>query len=106
MNSRLDMLKQLVEEHPAEVLPRYGLAVELANQGHTEEALQQFAKLLEQHPNYTAGYQMSAQTLLRAGRTDEARQLLHDGIASARREGNAKAEGEMQQMLDEIQIES
>jgi hypothetical protein len=40
--------------------------------------------------------------LLRAGRSDEARQLLQDGIACAKREGNAKAEGEMQGMLDEI----
>ena len=102
MTSRLEMLKQLVDEHPSEPMPRYGLAVELASQGQVEEALQQFAKLLEQHPNYTAGYQMSAQTLLRAGRNDEARQLLHDGIASARREGNAKAESEMQGMLDEL----
>jgi predicted Zn-dependent protease len=103
MSSRLDMLKQLVEEHPSEAFPRYGLAVELANQGQTEAALQQFAKLIEQHPDYTAGYQMSAQTLLRAGRTDEARQLLQEGITCAKREGNTKAEGEMQGMLDEIQ---
>src|SRR5205807_2997598 len=103
MTSRLEMLQQLVDEHPTETLPRYGLAVEYANQGKLEEALQQFAKLLEQHPDYTAGYQMSAQTLLRAGRNDEARQLLQDGIASAKREGNAKAEGEMQGLLDEIQ---
>jgi predicted Zn-dependent protease len=102
MTPRLDMLKQLVDEHPTEPMPRYGLAVELANQGQVDEALQQFAKLLEQHPNYTAGYQMSAQTLLRAGRNDEARQLLQDGIASARRERNSKAEGEMQGMLEEL----
>lgn len=103
MTSRLEMLKQLVDDHPSEPMPRYGLAVELASQGEVEAALQQFAKLLEQHPNYTAGYQMSAQTLLRAGRNEEARQLLQDGIASAQRERNAKAESEMQGMLDEIQ---
>lgn len=102
MTSRLEMLKQLVDEHPGEAFPRYGLAVELANQGQSDEALQQFAKLLEQHPNYTAGYQMSAQTLMKLGRNDEARQLLQDGIASAKREGNSKAEGEMQGMLDEL----
>ncbi|HZU21910.1 MAG TPA: tetratricopeptide repeat protein [Terriglobales bacterium] len=103
MNARLDMLKQLVDEHPGEAFPRYGLAVEYANRGDIEAALQQFAKLLEQHPNYTAGYQMSAQTLLRAGRSEEARGVLAEGIASARREGNSKAEGEMQAMLDEMQ---
>lgn len=98
------MLQHMVEEYPGEIMPRYGLAVELANQGQTEEALQHFAKLVEQHPDYTAAYQMSAQTLLKAGRNDEARQLLQDGIASAKREGNSKAESEMQGMLEEIGI--
>ena len=102
MNSRLEMLRQLVDEHPQEAFPRYGLAVELANQGQLEDALQHFAKLIEQHPNYTAGYQMSAQTLLRAGRNQEARRLLQDGIASAKREGNAKDEGEIQGILHEL----
>jgi predicted Zn-dependent protease len=102
MPSRLEMLQQLVNEHPAEAMPRYGLAMEYANQGQTQEALQQFAKLLEANPDYVAGYQMSAQTLIRAGRGDEARQLLQDGIAAAKRAGNSKAEGEMQQMLEEL----
>ncbi|MBV8206272.1 MAG: tetratricopeptide repeat protein [Acidobacteria bacterium] len=95
------MLLQMVEEHPAEAFVRYGLALEYANQGRNGEALEQFAKLLEQNPAYTAGYQMSAQLLLRLGRLEEAKQHLEKGIAAARAEGNAKAEGEMQQMLEE-----
>src|SRR2546421_9398234 len=59
---RLQQLEQLVAEHPAEPFARYGLALEYANLGQTEAALQQFAKLLEQHPDYIPGYQMSAQT--------------------------------------------
>jgi hypothetical protein len=47
-------------------------------------------------------FQMSAQTLLKLGRTDEARQRLHDGLAAAARTNNAHAASEMQAMLDDI----
>ena len=102
MSDRLESLKQLVSEYPNDAFARYGLALEYANSGQTETALQEFAKLLEQHPEYTAGYQMAAQTLLREGRNDQARQLLQEGIACARRSRNSHAENEMQQMLDEL----
>src|SRR5919205_4534209 len=102
MSERLESLKQLVTEYPNDALARYGLAMEYANSGQTETALQEFAKLLEQHPEYTAGYQMAAQTLLREGRNDQARQLLQEGIACARRARNAHAENEMQQMLEDL----
>jgi hypothetical protein len=47
---------------------------------------------------------MAAQTLARAGRNQEAKSLLAEGIASARRTGNAHAEREMQAMLDELEL--
>ena len=45
---------------------------------------------------------MSAQTLLKLGRTAEARQRLTDGLAAAARTSNAHAASEMQAMLDDI----
>src|SRR5215470_13117409 len=96
---RLEQLEQLVAAHPNDPLARYGLAMEYANAGQTETALQQFAQLLELHPDYIGGYQMSAQVLIRAGRNHEARQLLQEGIGRAQRVGNAKAANEMQGML-------
>ena len=102
MTTRLQQLEQLVAEHPADPLARYGLAMEYANAGQTDTALQHFARLLEQHPDYIGGYQMSAQVLMRAGRNGEARQLLHEGISRAQKARNGKAAAEMQAMLDEI----
>jgi hypothetical protein len=43
---------------------------------------------------------MAAQTLANAGRTEEAKRMLADGIASAKRTGNAHAQSEMQGMLE------
>ena len=73
--------------------------MEYANQGQTEASLAEFERLLLTHPDYTAGYFMAAQTLVKAGRTDEAKERLDQGIASAQRTGNQHALSEMQALL-------
>ena len=101
-----EMLGQILAQNPQDAFARYGLAMEYAGQGNTAAALEQFSTLLAQHPDYTAGYFMAAQTLARAGRTEEAKVHLQQGIASAARTGNHHAEGEMQAMLEELNFQS
>lgn len=96
------MLSQFLEQNPGDAFARYGLAMEYSRTGQTEQALEQFSKLLELHPDYTNGYFMAAQTLERAGRTPEAKKMLENGIAAAKRTGNKHALSEMSGMLDEI----
>lgn len=96
------MLQEILAQNPNDAFARYGLAMEYANKGETEAALSEFARLLEANPDYTAGYQMAAQTLMRAGRSDEARAKLEAGIACATRMRNQHARAEMEGMLDEL----
>ena len=96
---RVAMLTEILAENPNDAFARYGLAMEYSNQGEVDRALDEFAKLLSAHPDYTAGYFMAAQTLARANRPDAAKKLLNDGIVSARRTGNAHAQSEMEEML-------
>jgi tetratricopeptide (TPR) repeat protein len=77
--SRLEMLSQFLKENPHDSFARYGLAMEYSRTGDSERALQEFARLLETNPDYTAGYFMAAQTLARSGRTEEARKTLSIG---------------------------
>ncbi len=81
---------------------RYGIAMELAKGGATDEALREFDVLLGNDPDYTAGYFMAAQTLANVGRTGEAIERLKAGVACAARTGNQHALSEMQGMLDEL----
>lgn len=97
-------LKEILAQDPKNTLARYGLAMEFGGQGQTEAALAEFAQLLADHPDYTAGYFMAAQTLAKAGRNAEAKQKLVDGLACARRTGNQHAAREMQAMLDEMEM--
>ena len=45
---------------------------------------------------------MSAQTLAKLGRTQEAVSRLNDGVAAAKRTNNAHAASEMQALLDDL----
>jgi predicted Zn-dependent protease len=102
MPDRLNMLLEFVEQNPGDAFARYGLAMEYSRLGQNNNALEQFTRLLELHPDYTNGYFMAAQTLERAGRTAEARKMLESGIEAARRTGNKHAFSEMTTMLEEI----
>ncbi len=99
---RVAMLTEILNENPSDAFARYGLAMEYSNQGDADRALQEFQKLLEAHPDYTAGYFMAAQTLARANRSDEAKKMLKDGIVSAKRTGNSHAQSEMEAMLSDL----
>jgi tetratricopeptide (TPR) repeat protein len=99
---RIALLKQFLDANPNDAFARYGLAMEYAKAGDVDTSMAEYKKLLELHPDYTAGYQMAAQTLIAAERPDEAKQFLHDGIETAERAGNAHAKSEMQAILDEL----
>jgi predicted Zn-dependent protease len=99
---RIAMLTEILSQNPADAFARYGLALEYSNSGEVDRALDEFAKLLAAHPDYTAGYFMAAQTLAKADRMEEARKMLADGIASAKKTGNGHAQSEMEGMLAEL----
>ena len=100
--SRVATLKQVLEANPNDAFARYALALEYSNCGENDAALAEFHRLLAAHPDYTNGYFMAAQALARAERTHEARAMLQQGIACARRTRNQHALAEMEGMLDEL----
>jgi len=100
---RVAVLSEILAQNPKDTFARYGLALEYSKSGEIERAMEEFGKLLEFNPDYTPGYFMAAQTLARAERTAEAKKMLVEGIASAKRTGNGHAESEMQAMLEELE---
>ncbi len=99
---RIVALNDILTQNPSDTFARYGLAMEYAKQGDLDRSLAEFSILLKSNPDYTPGYFMAAQTLARAERTAEAKAMLTDGIASARRTGNLHAQSEMEAMLTEL----
>jgi predicted Zn-dependent protease len=93
---------EILARDPGNAFARYGLAIEYTRRGETSLAMEQFDTLQKLHPDYTAGYQMAAQTLMASGNTQQAEVRLHAGIESARRTGNQHALAEMEGMLEEL----
>ena len=99
---KIGMLSEILKQNPKDAFARYGLAMAYASEGKTDEALREFATTTEYNPDYVPAYQMSAQTLVKAGKFDEARARLKEGLAACERTGNTHAASEMSVMQDEI----
>jgi len=99
---KIAALSEILELDPTNAFARYGLAMEHVTLGHHDAGLAEFAMLIGHNPDYVPAYQMSAQTLLKLGRNDEARERLDAGIAAAERTHNQQALSEMSAMRSEL----
>lgn len=102
MNSRLEQLQKLLAAEPDDVFLNFGLAMEFFKTGQHAEALAQFDRVIALDPDYVAAHFQKGNSLVAMGRSDEARRVLTDGIAVARRIGNAHAAGEMADLLESL----
>jgi tetratricopeptide (TPR) repeat protein len=100
--TRVATLKQILDTNPDDAFARYALGMEYSGSGETDAAMAEFQRLLAAHPDYANAYFMAAQTLARAERNDEARNILQQGIECARRTRNQHAMSEMEAMLDDL----
>lgn len=100
MSNRLDVLQNMVAQNPNDSFSRYGLAMEYANSGDLERAIQEYRALLAVNPSYSAAYYHGGQTLEKLGRREEARALYRQGIEAATRIGDLHTRSEIQAALD------
>jgi tetratricopeptide (TPR) repeat protein len=98
--NRLEILKTMVAQNPADSFSRYGLAMEYANSGSLEKAVEEYESLLSINPDYAAAYYHGGQALEKLGRIDDARGMYTRGLEATRRIGDAHTNGEIQVALD------
>jgi Tfp pilus assembly protein PilF len=104
-STRLEILKSMAEQNPADTLARYGLAMEYRNTGDLAAAAVEFRALLAAHPDYSAAYYHGGQTLERLGQTAEARELYLQGVEATTRKGDFHARDEIQAALEQLSIQ-
>ena len=98
--NRLEILKTMVAQNPADSFSRYGLAMEYANTGSLDKAVEEYDSLLEFNPDYAAAYYHGGQALEKLGRLDDARRMYQRGLDTTRRIGDAHTHSEIQAALD------
>jgi thioredoxin-like negative regulator of GroEL len=100
--TRRQMLEEFVAKKPDDAFSRYGLAMECVNSGDPAAADTHFRTLLERNADYIPAYLMYGQLLARESRTNEAKQILSNGIAAATKARNEHARSEMETLLHEL----
>lgn len=99
-SSRLETLKSLVAQDPSNSFMRYGLAMEYANSGNLEHAVEEYRNLMAANPDYAAAYYHAGQTLEKLGRPEEAREIYRQGIEVTTRIGDSHTRSEIQTVLE------
>ena len=102
MSQRLETLRSLIAQDPANSRFRYMLAMETANAGDLAAAAQVFEEVLVHDPDYSAAYFHGGQTLEKLGRLDDARQIYQRGIDATTRNGDAHTRSELQGALAQL----
>ena len=97
--SRLDKIEQMLASDPDDVFLHFSLAMEYVKQERYEDALCTFARVNEMDADYVPAYFQRAHALVTLNRNNEARQVLQQGIAAAKRVGDSHATSQMSQML-------
>jgi Flp pilus assembly protein TadD len=102
--NRLEVLKQMVEQDPKNTFARYGLAMELANQGNWLQAVEEYRNVLREDENYAAAYYHGGQALEKLGQVEEARALYEKGIEVTTRKGDGHTRAEIEAALSLLPI--
>ena len=102
MNQRLESLEKLTSSDKADAFAWYGLAMEYKAAGRIDDAERAFTTLREKHPDYVPMYLMAGSMLVDAGRGDDARGWLEEGMERATAAGNAHARDAMKGLLAKV----
>ena len=101
--SRLEKLKEMLEQDPADTFVRYGLAMEYRGEEQHEDATRLFDGFIADTPPHVPSYFMKAQMLADMEQVDEAKSTLELGIAQAKAQDNLHAAGEMSELLASLE---
>ncbi len=87
------------EAAPDDDFATYAIAQEHMKAGEPEEALRWIEKTLVIKPDHAYAYYQKACALSESGRADQARKAVEAGLEAARRSGDSKAAGELNELL-------
>ena len=99
---RVAAFRSFIEKSPSDPFPRYGLAMELKNQGKLDDAASAFAELIASFPDYVPAYLMAGNVLATQGKRGEATDVYKRGISAATARGDQHAVKELESALAEL----
>lgn len=98
--SRLEAVKGLLAQDPANSRIRYMLCMEYLSAQDWPGAVAELSELIARDPGYVAAYYQAGRASEQMGEEEQARGFYRQGIDAARRTGDAHALSELQAALD------
>ena len=99
MPTRREKIEALLSKEPQDQFLRYGLAIELENEGQFDESAKIFHSLMDDPQPHVPSFLRGAQLLVRMDEIEQARAALRRGIEIARSRGEMHPAGEMAELL-------
>lgn len=99
---RIEKIKQMLVENPADSFLQHALALEYIKLGSDEDARRLFEELLNREPGYIGSYYHLAKLLERNDKNDEAILVYEKGMDEARKAGDNHALGELRGAYEEL----
>ena len=103
---RMQQLKAMLAEEPADVFLRYALALEKARSGDRAGAIGDLEGLVRSDPKHIATYYQLAQLLAAAGRNADAGEACKAGMLQCLVQGERRTHRELQELLNTLQDEA
>jgi thioredoxin-like negative regulator of GroEL len=94
----MEQIEALLADDPTDAFLRYGLAMEYVSAGDDAMAADHLVRLAND-ASYVPAFLQAGQVLARLNRVEEACDVLRGGVAAAKHQGDAHAEGEMAGLL-------
>ena len=99
---RIDKIKIMLVDSPADSFLQHALALEYIKQGNDIDARKLFEEILERHPGYVGSYYHLAKLLERIGETDNAIKIYEKGMEETKKIGDNHAFGELRSAYEEL----
>ncbi len=87
-NPSIEQLKKLVQMTPNDEVALFGLGKFLMEEGSFGEAAQYLEQCIKAKPDYSAAYLALAESLLKIGQKERAKQVCQDGHAVSLKKGD------------------
>lgn len=97
--TRLEQLREMASEDPADVFVQYAIGLELYKEEDADTAIQFMTKLAENEPDYCPVHFKLGQWHAESDRLDSALEWLNKALKIAQQEGDKKAENEIKEAI-------
>ena len=101
--SRIDALKQFLEEDPKDSFSRYALAMEYVKLDRYDDAITEYRTVVREDPSYVATYFQLGKALENQGLNEDARGTYQAGITVATKAGDAHTRDELAAALEMLE---